>query len=119
MKVLILFVLMLFVFLTTNLFAQDTFPLPITDELPLVILTLLGIVAATITEFVQKQKSAIVSLFLAGGISAVIGAIASFLIGVNLSDLPLFVVQVFTMATAVWAVLFKTAGLSKIIGTSD
>lgn len=93
-------------------------PQPIQEELPDVINLILGAVAAFITEFVQTRKSPLASLGIAAAISAVVGGAASFMVGVGLSDLPGFIVQTFTMATAVWAVLFKGAGISKLLKTN-
>jgi FtsH-binding integral membrane protein len=88
---------------------QTDIPSPPFNQLPIQVAAILGALSSTITEFIQRQKSPAVSLAIAVGVSAVGGIVATFVQGVELSDAPVFIVQVFAYATATWGVLFKAA----------
>jgi hypothetical protein len=94
---------------------QTDIPPPITDQLPDAVTVILGLVSALIVEFIQKQKSKLASLGIAVGVSAVGGVISAFIVGASFSDFPVFIVQTFVMASAMWATLFNGLGLKKFL----
>lgn len=96
---------------------QTDIPTPITDKLPLVVETIIGALSALIVEFIQKQKSPAVSLIMAVVISFAVGLISSFVLKIPTSDLPVFLVTVFSLSSTTWAVLFKGLGVKKFLNT--
>lgn len=109
--------------LATALFAfqesPSAVPSPIDAKLPEVVSVIAGVLASIISEFVQKQKSPLVSLGIAAFVSVIGGVAAAFIQGASPAELPVFIVQTWTMATATWAVVFKGLKLNKKFKTSE
>ena len=98
-----------------SVYAQGGIPEAPYKELPGPVEIILGAIAAFIVEFIQKQKSPLVSLLIAVTISVAVGLLSTILVGVKPDNLAVFLVQVYTMATLVWAVLFKGFSLKKYL----
>lgn len=103
--------------LVGSVIAQEAgLPIPVSSELPLVMETIIGVISSFLIEFVQKQKSPLVSMLLAAAITGALG-VASALFVSKPDNLPVFLATCFAMSSTSWAVIFKGLGLKKVIGS--